>query len=105
MGGTGRVVTNAGLVFAITMASTVVSDLRVIGQLGTTIGLGLLFDMLIVRSFITPAITALLGRWFWWPMRVRSRPRPVPVPPATVAATTRAVPHSPQTVTVVSHSL
>ncbi|ORA16740.1 MMPL/RND family transporter [Mycobacterium asiaticum] len=74
MGGTGKVVTNAGLVFAFTMASMAVSDLRVVGQIGTTIGLGLLFDTLIVRSFMTPSIAALLGRWFWWPMRVRSRP-------------------------------
>jgi RND superfamily putative drug exporter len=74
MGGTGKVVTNAGLVFAFTMASMIVSDLTVIGQVGTTIGLGLLFDTLIVRSFMTPAIAALLGRWFWWPMRVRTRP-------------------------------
>ncbi len=74
MGGTGKVVTNAGLVFAFTMASMAVSDVRVIGQVGTTIGLGLLFDTLIVRAFMTPSIAALLGRWFWWPMRVRSRP-------------------------------
>ncbi|MDT5145370.1 MAG: putative drug exporter of the superfamily, partial [Mycobacterium sp.] len=74
MGGTGKVVTNAGLVFAFTMASMVVSDVRIIGQVGTTIGLGLLFDTLIVRAFMTPSIAALLGRWFWWPMRVRSRP-------------------------------
>jgi putative drug exporter of the RND superfamily len=74
MGGTGKVVTNAGLVFALTMASMVVSDLRVIGQVGTTIGLGLLFDTLIVRAFMTPSIAALLGRWFWWPQRVRPRP-------------------------------
>ena len=74
MGGTGKVVTNAGLVFAFTMASMAVSDLRIIGQVGTTIGLGLLFDTLIVRSFMTPSIAALLGRWFWWPLRVRSRP-------------------------------
>jgi putative drug exporter of the RND superfamily len=74
MGGTGKVVTNAGLVFAFTMASMAVSDLRVIGQVGTTIGLGLLFDTLVVRAFMTPAIAALLGRWFWWPMRVRTRP-------------------------------
>ncbi len=52
----------------------VVSDLRIIGQIGTTIGLGLLFDTLIVRSFMTPSIAALLGRWFWWPQRVRPRP-------------------------------
>ncbi len=74
MGGTGKVVTTAGLVFAFTMASLVVSDLRVVGQVGTTIALGLLFDTLVVRSVMTPSIAALLGRWFWWPLNVRSRP-------------------------------
>ncbi|MGC2652331.1 MAG: MMPL family transporter [Mycobacterium sp.] len=74
MAGSGSVVTAAGLVFAFTMSSFVFSDLRVLGQLGTTIGLGLLFDTLIVRSFMTPSIAALLGRWFWWPLRVRTRP-------------------------------
>ncbi|WP_156687728.1 MMPL/RND family transporter [Mycobacterium sp. Marseille-P9652] len=82
MGGTGKVVTNAGLVFAFTMASMVVSDVRIIGQVGTTIGLGLLFDTLIVRAFMTPSVAALLGRWFWWPIRVRSRPPRVPSRPA-----------------------
>ena len=74
IGGTGKVVTNAGLVFAFTMASMAVSDLRIIGQVGTTIGLGLLFDTLVVRAFMTPSIAALLGRWFWWPQIVRPRP-------------------------------
>ena len=74
MGGTGRVVTAAGLVFAFTMASMLVSDNRAVGQVGTTIGLGLLFDTLIVRSFLMPSIAALLGRWFWWPMNVATRP-------------------------------
>ncbi len=74
MAGTGGVVTAAGVVFAFTMSSFVFSDLRVLGQIGTTIGLGLLFDTLIVRSFMTPSIAALLGRWFWWPQRVRPRP-------------------------------
>lgn len=76
MAGSGSVVTSAGLVFAFTMASFVVSDLIVLGQIGTTIALGLLFDTLIVRSFMTPSIAALLGRWFWWPVRVRQRPVP-----------------------------
>ncbi|BBX72685.1 MMPL family transporter [Mycobacterium shinjukuense] len=74
MAGSGSVVTSAGLVFAATMSSFVFSDLRVLGQIGTTIGLGLLFDTLIVRSFMTPSIAALLGRWFWWPQSVRPRP-------------------------------
>jgi RND superfamily putative drug exporter len=76
MAGTGGVVTAAGMVFAFTMASFVFSDLRIIGQVGTTIGLGLLFDTLIVRSFMTPSIAALLGRWFWWPQQVRTRAAP-----------------------------
>ena len=74
MGGTGRVVTAAGLVFAFTMGSMMVSSLLSISQIGTTIGIGLLFDTLIVRAFMTPSIAALLGRWFWWPLRVRPRP-------------------------------
>ena len=80
MAGTGAVVTSAGLVFAFTMMSMVVSDLVVAGQVGSTIGLGLLFDTLIIRSFMTPSIAALMGRWFWWPQRVRTRPKPVPWP-------------------------
>lgn len=62
-------VTAAGLVFAFTMMSMAVSELVVIGQVGTTIGLGLLFDTLVVRSFMTPSIAVLLGRWFWWPQK------------------------------------
>ncbi|KWX68530.1 RND family transporter [Mycobacterium sp. NAZ190054] len=80
MGGSGSVVTAAGLVFALTMMSMAVSELTVIGQVGTTIGLGLLFDTLVIRAFMTPSIAALLGPWFWWPQRVRTRPVPAPWP-------------------------
>ena len=80
MGGSGSVVTSAGLVFAFTMMSMAVSELTVIGQVGTTIGLGLLFDTLVIRAFMTPSIAALMGKWFWWPQRVRERPIPAPWP-------------------------
>ncbi len=80
MGGSGSVVTAAGLVFAFTMMSMAVSELAVIGQVGTTIGLGLLFDTLVIRAFMTPSIAALLGKWFWWPQMVRQRPKPEPWP-------------------------
>ena len=75
MAGSGSVVTSAGLVFAATMASFVFGDLLSIAQVGSTIALGLLFDTLIVRSFMTPSIAAALGRWFWWPQIVRTRAR------------------------------
>ena len=87
MAGTGAVVTSAGLVFAFTMASMLVSDLLVAGQVGSTIALGLLFDTLVVRSFMTPSIAALLGRWFWWPQHVRQRPVPQPWPSPPAPAT------------------
>jgi RND superfamily putative drug exporter len=74
MGGSGSVVTAAGLVFAFTMMSMAVSAMIVVAQIGTTIGLGLLFDTLVIRAFMTPSIAALLGRWFWWPQVVRQRP-------------------------------
>jgi RND superfamily putative drug exporter len=80
MGGSGSVVTSAGLVFAFTMMSFAISDLKVLAQVGTTIGMGLLFDTLVIRAFMTPAIAALLGRWFWWPQNVRPRPVPQPWP-------------------------
>ena len=76
MGGSGSVVTAAGLVFAFTMMSMAVSAMVVVAQIGTTIGLGLLFDTLVIRAFMTPSIAALMGRWFWWPQVVRQRPAP-----------------------------
>ncbi len=83
MAGTGSVVTAAGFVFAFTMIGMLVSDMIVIGQVGSTIGLGLLFDTLVVRSLMTPSIAALMGRWFWWPLHVRPRPKPQAWPKVT----------------------
>ena len=62
LGSTGGVVTSAGLVFAFTMLAMLTSDLRTIGQMGSTVCIGLLLDTLIVRSFVVPCILAILGR-------------------------------------------
>lgn len=74
LGSTGGVVTSAGLVFAFTMLAMLTSDLRTIGQVGSTVCIGLLLDTLIVRSFVVPCIIRILGPWFWWPTLVRPRP-------------------------------
>ncbi|OSC42110.1 MMPL family RND transporter [Mycobacterium decipiens] len=65
-GGAGGVVTTAGIVFGITMFAMASSDVLSIEQVGTTIGVGLVIDTLVVRIFAVPAIVGLLGRWFWW---------------------------------------
>ncbi|OBK19450.1 RND family transporter [Mycobacterium asiaticum] len=84
LGSTGGVVTSAGLVFAFTMLAMLTSDLRTIGQVGSTVCIGLLLDTLIVRSFVVPCVMRILGPWFWWPTFVRARPlrprSPAPVP-------------------------
>ncbi|MGD1172568.1 RND family transporter [Mycobacterium seoulense] len=76
-GGTGGVVTVAGIVFGLTMLALLSSSVLSIAQIGTTIAVGLLLDTLVVRAFIVPSIVALLGRWFWWP-RTLSRRADVP---------------------------
>ncbi|OLP04340.1 hypothetical protein BVU76_01410 [Mycolicibacterium porcinum] len=74
LGSTGGVVTSAGLVFAFTMLAMLISDLRTIGQVGSTVCIGLLLDTLIVRSFVVPCLLRFLGPWFWWPTFIRQRP-------------------------------
>jgi putative drug exporter of the RND superfamily len=94
MGGSGSVVTAAGLVFAFTMMSMSVSAMVVVAQMGTTIGMGLLFDTLVIRAFMTPSIAALLGRWFWWPQIVRPRPVPAKWPRVTPSPAASVAPSS-----------
>jgi putative drug exporter of the RND superfamily len=94
MAGTGGVVTSAGLVFAVTMASMLGSSLIIVAQLGSTIAIGLLLDTLIVRSLLMPSIATLLGRWFWWPQVVyprgdHNRPR---IQPTDETAATQPLP-------------
>jgi putative drug exporter of the RND superfamily len=62
------VVTTAGIVFGITMFALVGSTVLSIEQVGLTVGIGLLLDTLLVRTFLMPSLVALLGRWFWWPL-------------------------------------
>jgi putative drug exporter of the RND superfamily len=73
-GGTGGVVTTAGIVFGITMFALMASTSPSIVQIGTTIGIGLLIDTLVVRTIVMPSIMALLGPWFWWPLRPGAAP-------------------------------
>jgi putative drug exporter of the RND superfamily len=74
MGSSGGVAITAGFVFAITMLALLSSDVVNIGQAGSTICVGLIFDMMIVRLFLVMPLARLLGPWFWWPQRIRSRP-------------------------------
>ena len=64
---TGGVITTAGAVFALTMSTMALSGTGDLAQVGFTIGVGLLIDAFIVRAITIPAVTAILGRWNWFP--------------------------------------
>jgi RND superfamily putative drug exporter len=64
---TGRVITSAGLILAGTFGALLLAPLPFLRQIGFGIGLGILIDTFLVRAFIVPAATMLLGRWAFWP--------------------------------------
>jgi putative drug exporter of the RND superfamily len=73
MGSSGGVVFTAAFVFAFTMLALLSSDVINIGQAGSTICIGLIFDMVVVRLFLVMPLARVLGRWFWWPQRIPGR--------------------------------
>ncbi len=67
---TGGVLTAAGLILAGTFSALLVLPLLPIRQIGLVVAGGVLFDALLVRSVLLPAIVVDTGRGFWWPTRV-----------------------------------
>ncbi|UQZ33939.1 hypothetical protein C2I18_10625 [Paenibacillus sp. PK3_47] len=64
---TGSVITSAGLILAGTFAVLATLPIQVLVQFGIITAIGVLLDTFVVRPFLVPAITLLLGRWSFWP--------------------------------------
>lgn len=69
VGETGTVITSAGVILAGTFAVLATLPIQVLVQFGVVAALGVLLDTFIVRPFLVPAITRLLGRAAFWPGR------------------------------------
>jgi len=67
VGETGAVITSAGLILAGTFAVLATLPIQVLVQFGTITAIGVLLDTFVVRPFLVPAITLLLGRMSFWP--------------------------------------
>lgn len=67
---TGSVITSAGLIFAGSMFALMAGTVSSLAQMGFTVGMGLLLDTFVVRSWLVPAVATLLGPRLWWPARV-----------------------------------
>ncbi|GAA1104806.1 MMPL family transporter [Tsukamurella strandjordii] len=68
-GTTGSVITTAGLVFAITMFALMSGSVINLLQIGSTVGIGLLLDIVVVRTVFVPAAITALGDRIWWPSK------------------------------------
>ncbi|MWC29927.1 MMPL family transporter [Paenibacillus sp. MMS18-CY102] len=64
---TGSVITSAGVILAGTFAVLASLPIQVLVHFGIVTAVGVLLDTFIVRPFLVPAITALLGRAAFWP--------------------------------------
>ncbi len=52
---------------AIAFVGLLFSDEPILNQLSFFLVFAVLFDTLVVRSILVPALMALLGKWNWWP--------------------------------------
>jgi len=72
VGRTSSVITSAGLILAGTFAVLASLPIQVLVQFGIITAIGVLLDTFIVRPFVVPAITAILGRAAFWPGKIPS---------------------------------
>jgi putative drug exporter of the RND superfamily len=76
IGMTGTTVTSAGLVLAgsfvvLTFAAGSGSGASQVRDIGLGLALGILMDTFLVRTLLVPSTVVLLGKWNWWPSRLR----------------------------------
>ncbi len=68
---TGGVITSAGLVLAATFAVLAMMPIVFMMQIGILVAVGVLLDTFVVRTLLVPGLVMDVGRWSWWPGRLR----------------------------------
>jgi RND superfamily putative drug exporter len=68
---TGGVITSAGVVLAATFAALSVLPIVFVVEIAFTVAFGVLLDTLLVRSLLVPALSVDIGRFLWWPGKLR----------------------------------
>jgi RND superfamily putative drug exporter len=63
---TGRLVTSAALILAISFASLSTTPDIVVEMIATGLAVGILIDAVVVRTLLVPALVAIMGHWNWW---------------------------------------
>jgi RND superfamily putative drug exporter len=74
---TGRLITAAALVMAVSFGGFVAGRVPGLQQFGLGLAFAVLIDATLVRALLVPSLMAIVGRWNWWlPSRLVSLPPP-----------------------------
>ena len=63
---TGRVITAAALIMAISFAALIAAQVAIMRLFGVGLTLAVLVDATLVRMVLVPAFMRVMGRWNWW---------------------------------------
>jgi RND superfamily putative drug exporter len=67
---TGGVITSAGVVLAATFAALAIIPILFLVQIAFIVAFGVLFDTVIVRTLLVPALSYDIGKSIWWPSKL-----------------------------------
>ena len=63
---TGRLVTCAALILAVSFITLSANPNQLIKIVATALAAGILLDAVVIRTLLVPALISLMGRWNWW---------------------------------------
>ena len=82
---TGRLVTCAALILAVSFLSLSSNPNQLVKIVATALAVGIVLDAVVIRTLLVPALMSLMGPWNWWmPKRLA---RLLRLPPRTSGAT------------------
>ncbi len=84
---TGAVITSAGILLAAVFAVLGVLPVVALTQIGVIVCIGVLFDTLVVRTVLVPAMVFITKDFFWWPSHRRAHKHTSPQDPGASAET------------------
>jgi RND superfamily putative drug exporter len=85
MARTGRLVTSAAVILAISFVSLSTNPNQLVQIIASALAFGILVDAAIIRTLLVPALVSLMGRWNWWMPRSVARLLRAPAAPASPA--------------------
>ena len=83
---TGRLVTSAAVILAISFISLSSTPNQLLQIVGTGLAFGILVDAVIIRTLLVPAFVSLMGHWNWWMPPSFARLLRTPSEPASASA-------------------